>query len=108
MPSNTSKILNTDVYPASIPPRQCAAFSDTGDGPCLRDTHDLIQMGLALPDQPGHWQIVVEVPLCDQHDDLLYVVQQQVEPLHDSLAGHLPADYRVLSTFRMSVYGTGE
>jgi len=60
------------------PPRQCAAYATATDDLCRRDTYTTIEMGLSTDDRS--WEVMVEVPICDQHDDLLTAVSEEVNP----------------------------
>lgn len=95
----------------TTPPRQCMAFSTSGDRLCGRDTYDVIEMGLVSETHPGtnseSWEILVEVPVCDLHEDLKEAVSEEVNPTAGARVSDLDGDSRVLPTFRMSVIGLG-
>lgn len=85
------------------PPRQCMAYATATDDLCRRDTYTTIEMGLADPADRS-WQVLVEVPICDQHDDLLTAVSEEVNPTMGIAVADLDASTIALPTFRMSVF----
>jgi hypothetical protein len=86
-----------------VGPRQCAAFSTAGEGLCLRDTYDVIEMGLA--NGPTGWEVVVEVPVCDEHEELKTAVSEEANPVMGQHVGDLDDSTTVMPTFRISVFG---
>lgn len=102
MPSSTS----------TTPPRQCAAFGTATNDTCGRDTHDTILLGVRTEPVQQHgkvsleaWTIEVEVPICDQHEDLVRAITEEVEPMTGSEVKHLDGDATVMPTFRISFEG---
>jgi len=89
--------------PSNTPPRQCAAFSTANsDNLCGRDTYDVIEMGLAT--EPRAWEVLVEVPICDEHEDLLTAVSEEANPTMGQAVKDLDGDAVVMPTFRISVF----
>lgn len=91
-------------------PLQCAAFDTATDGTCRRDTSTTIEMGLVTTpaEKRGSvvvesWHILVEVPICRDHEALLTAIEEEAEPLVGCEVAHLDGDARVLPTFRIAV-----